>query len=98
MGIEKKESALVQAQSFPHAVAEHETRVEERDFCVVARYEPAIKPHEDRLVARIGDMVLAARHRVESPLAGELCLRFACGRKTQSAFGVAKKNESPHRT
>ena len=64
MGIEKQKPALVQAQALPHAIAQHETGVEDRHLGLRTRHDSAVQIDKRVLVARIGCKILTARHDV----------------------------------
>ena len=58
MGIDKQQPAIVEAQTFPNAVAKHETGIENRHHSVGAADETATQPDQQVIVARIGGKVL----------------------------------------
>ena len=53
MALQERGMAGPHAQPLPHAVAEHEARVEHRHDRPLARDELAVDPDEDALVARV---------------------------------------------
>jgi hypothetical protein len=66
--VEEDRMAIDHAQSFPHAVAEHEPAVEHRHRRLCARFQLAVDPNADVRVTRVVVEVLnALRHRLPCP-------------------------------
>jgi hypothetical protein len=62
MSMQEQQRAAMQPQAFPHAVADDETAVKNRDFRVLARDQRTVQIDDDRCIARIRSEVLAAWH------------------------------------
>src|SRR5687768_12480438 len=58
MPVEEGDPALVDPQALPHAIAEHEARIEHRDHRLAARLHLAVDVDQDRRVARIAGAVV----------------------------------------
>ena len=62
MRIEEQHRALVKPQPLPHAVAQHEACVEDRDLCLVLWNKLPVQPDLEVGVARVGGEVLTSGH------------------------------------
>src|SRR5580700_381087 len=53
MLLDQHQSAVVEPDALPHAVAEAETGIEDRDDCLGAGHEPPVEPDQEVAIARI---------------------------------------------
>ena len=60
MVLDQHQSAVAQPDTLPHAVAEAETSIEDRDQCLGATHEPPVEPDQEVAIARILSGALCA--------------------------------------
>ena len=58
--IQEGEAAMMQANAFPYAVAQHEAAVEDADLCVRSREVVPVDVDDDRCVAIISYVIVGA--------------------------------------
>ncbi len=66
--VEERNTAMVQAQAFPHAVAEDEACIEHRDHSLAALDKLTVDGNQNVLVARIGKSFMGAFGHVTNPV------------------------------
>ena len=67
MLVEERETAVDEPQSFPHAIAEHEARVEHRHLGLGAWDKRPVHRNQNGIVTVVADVVLRARSHHLSP-------------------------------